>query len=253
MPADRDHPDEAPQDRARTADARTTDARTAAPRADLRWPDQGTRPPTTQAFVLDALRRAITSGSLPPGRPIRQDGIAHDLGVSRVPLREALKTLEAEGQVVYRPHRGYAVAELSLDDLVEVYRIRELLESEAAGIAATAFTEADLARITDAAEDVESAAEDGDLVGMIAANRRFHFALLEPAGMPRLMRMVRTLWDATDAYRAVYYNATANRARVRDEHSAIVRAAAEGDAEKLIAELSTHRSHAIDSLRETIT
>ena len=181
-------------------------------------PDSPRRPPTTQEFVLGELRSAIVAGDLSPGQPIRQDAIAQRLGVSRVPLREALKTLEAEGQVVYRPHRGYAVAELSLDDLVEVYRIRELLESEAARLAAGAYTEADLARITDAAADVDTAADDADLVGMIAANRRFHFALLEPAGMPRLIRMVRTLWDATDAYRAVYYNSGDNRERVRAEH-----------------------------------
>jgi len=228
------------------ADRNRTGART-----DLRWHSPGDRPPTTQAFVLEALRGMITAGDLPPGRPIRQDGIAADLGVSRVPLREALKTLEAEGQVVYRPHRGYAVAELSLDDLVEVYRIRELLESEAARLAAGAYTEADLARITDAAADVDTAADDADLVGMIAANRRFHFALLEPAGMPRLIRMVRTLWDATDAYRAVYYNSGDNRERVRAEHAAITRAAADGDAEALVEHLRTHREHAVAALRET--
>lgn len=202
--------------------------------------------------MLDALRRAITTGSLAPGRPIRQDAIAGELGVSRVPLREALKTLEAEGQVVYRPHRGYAVAELSLDDLLEVYRLRGLLESDAAAVAASRFTAADLAVIGEAALDVERAAEAADLVEMITANRRFHFALLQPCGMPRLLRIVRTLWDATDAYRAVYYNSETNRERVRAEHDAIVRAATEADADRLVTLLDDHRNHAVDSLRGTI-
>ncbi|MBQ0923318.1 GntR family transcriptional regulator [Saccharopolyspora endophytica] len=210
------------------------------------------RPPTTQAFVLDELRRSIVSGELSPGQPIRQDTIAAGLGVSRVPLREALKTLEAEGQVVYQPHRGYSVAELSLADLLEVYRMRELLESEAARVATERLTDADLTRITDAGQDVEKAAEDGDLVAMIAANRRFHFALLEPSGMPRLLRVVRTLWDATDAYRAVYYNSGTNRARVRREHEAIISAAENGRAEDLIHLLAEHRDHAVDALRGTI-
>ncbi|MCX2730838.1 GntR family transcriptional regulator [Saccharopolyspora sp. NFXS83] len=227
------------------------DDRATPPRADLRW-HAPERPPTTQAFVLDALRRAITTGSLAPGRPIRQDAIAGELGVSRVPLREALKTLEAEGQVVYRPHRGYAVAELSLDDLLEVYRLRGLLESDAAAVAASRFTAADLAGIGEAARDVERAAEAADLVEMITANRRFHFALLEPCGMPRLLRIVRTLWDATDAYRAVYYNSETNREQVRAEHDAIVRAATEADADRLVTLLDDHRNHAIASLRETI-
>ncbi|WP_406692115.1 GntR family transcriptional regulator [Saccharopolyspora sp. ID03-671] len=210
------------------------------------------RPPTTQAFVLDELRRSIVSGDLTPGQPIRQDTIAAGLGVSRVPLREALKTLEAEGQVVYQPHRGYSVAELSLADLLEVYRMRELLEAEAVRVAAEQLTDADLTRITDAGQDVEKAAEDGDLVAMIAANRRFHFALLEPAGMPRLLRVVRTLWDATDAYRAVYYNSGTNRERVRREHEAIISAAHDRRSDDLIHLLAAHRDHAVDALRGTI-
>ncbi|MGW5641794.1 GntR family transcriptional regulator [Saccharopolyspora sp. NPDC003752] len=210
------------------------------------------RPPTTQEFVLGELRRAIVSGELAPGQPIRQDTIAQRLGVSRVPLREALKTLEAEGQVIYQPHRGYSVAELSLSDLLEVYRMRELLESEAAAVATERLTEADLARITDAQVDVEKAADSGDLVAMIAANRRFHFALLEPAGMPRLLRVVRTLWDATDAYRAVYYNSSTNRERVRHEHDSIVAAVADRRADDLVRLLDEHRRHAVDALRATI-
>lgn len=210
------------------------------------------RPPTTQEFVLDELRKSIVSGDLAPGQPIRQDAIAQRLGVSRVPLREALKTLEAEGQVIYQPHRGYSVAELSLADLLEVYRMRELLEAEAAAVATGRFTEADLARITDAQLDVEKAADSGDLVTMIAANRRFHFALLEPAGMPRLLRVVRTLWDATDAYRAVYYNSDANRERVRHEHDSIVVAAVDRRADELVRLLDEHRQHAVDALRGTI-
>ncbi|MGP4017421.1 GntR family transcriptional regulator [Saccharopolyspora sp. 5N708] len=211
------------------------------------------RPPTTQEFVLDELRKSIVSGELAPGQPIRQDTIAGRLGVSRVPLREALKTLEAEGQVIYQPHRGYSVAELSLSDLLEVYRMRELLESEAARVAIGRFTDADLTRITEAQLDVEKAADGGDLVAMIAANRRFHFALLEPSGMPRLLRILRTLWDATDAYRAVYYNSDANRERVRREHDAIVAAAADHRAEELVRLLDEHRRHAVDALRGTIT
>lgn len=210
------------------------------------------RPPTTQEFVLEELRKAIVARELSPNQPIRQDAIAHKLGVSRVPLREALKTLQAEGQVVYEPHRGYSVAELSLNDLLEVYRLRELLESEAASAAAPRFTDADLARIRREQQEVDRAAEEGDLVAMIEANRRFHFALLEPAAMPRLIRIVRTLWDATDAYRAVYYNSDHNRAQVRREHEAIVLAAEQADGRELVRLLGGHRQHAVDTLRVTI-
>ena len=210
------------------------------------------RPPTTQEFALDQLRRLIVAGEIAPGRPIRQDAIAQQLGVSRVPLREALKTLEAEGQVVYRPHRGYAVAELALADLEEVYRLRDLLEGEAARTACAQYSADELERLEDLRREVDESAEQDDLVGMIAANRRFHFALLEPCGMPRLLRMVRTLWDSTDAYRAVYYNEEDNRDRVRREHERIARAAADRDAEQLVSLLDQHRRHAVEALRATI-
>ncbi|WP_460464434.1 GntR family transcriptional regulator [Arthrobacter pigmenti] len=66
----------------------------------------GRRPPTAQAFVLEQLRQSIVAGDLLPGQALRQDALAERFGVSRVPLREALKTLEGEDQVVYEPHRG---------------------------------------------------------------------------------------------------------------------------------------------------
>src|SRR5690606_28045233 len=88
------------------------------------------RPQTTQQYVLDELRRAILNRQLKPGEPIRQDALAEHLGVSRVPLREALKVLQGEGQVLYLPRRGYQVVDLSIGDLVEVYHLRRILETE---------------------------------------------------------------------------------------------------------------------------
>lgn len=207
------------------------------------------RPITTQQFVLEELRRAILSGDLRPGEPIRQDALAERFGVSRVPLREALKILEGEGQVVYRPRRGYIVAELSLDDLLEVYRIREILEAEAARRAMEKITDDDLDRLADAERDVERAGRDGDVLAMSEANRRFHFALIEAAGMPRLIRLLRLLWDATDAYRSVYYGSEMNRRRVEREHRDIVLAARARDTERLIRLIDEHRAAAVEALR----
>jgi DNA-binding GntR family transcriptional regulator len=211
-----------------------------------------TRPPTAQAFVLGALRQAIVAGDLRPGDPLRQDALAERFGVSRVPLREALKTLEGEGQVVYQPHRGYQVARLSLDDLLEVYRIRRLLEAEAARCAVERAGDDVGTALEAAAGDVEAASAAGDVLAMTEANRRFHFVLVSAAGMPRLERIVRVLWEATDTYRAVYYGDAANRRRVEEEHARIVAAFAARDADRVVQLLDEHRQHAVDALRSVL-
>jgi len=210
------------------------------------------RPPTAQEAVLAEMRRAIVSGELKPGEPIRQEVLAERLGVSRVPVREALKILQGEGQVEYQPHRGYSVTRLDLDDLREVYRIRQLLETEAARISVTAFTDAEIKALSGAARDVDLAGDVEDFVAMSEANRRFHFLLVEGAGMNRLTHLVRILWDATDVYRSFYYTDLSNRYRVRAEHAGIVQAAAAHDTERVVALLDEHRQHAIDEITGAI-
>jgi DNA-binding GntR family transcriptional regulator len=210
------------------------------------------RPPTAQEAVLEALRRAIGTGELPPGQQIRQEALAEAYGVSRVPLREALKILEGEGQVTYEPHRGYFVTELSVTDLIEVYRIRTLLESEAVRVGVPRLSEEDIERAADAVADCEAAAARGDLTAMTAANRRLHFGLVEAARMPRLARLVRVLWDATDAYRSVYYGDGANRDAVNAEHRAVLDAVRRRDVEEVVRLLDVHREHAVDHLRSIL-
>jgi DNA-binding GntR family transcriptional regulator len=210
------------------------------------------RPPTTQEAVLAELRRLIASGELRPGRQIVQDALAADLGVSRVPVREALKILEAEGLVTYQPHHGYVVTELSLPDLLEVYRIRELLETEAVQAALPLMTEEDVDRMHEAEQDIRAAAARADVVEMARANRRFHFSLVGACGMPRLVRIIEVLWDATEVYRSIYFTDEVNRDRVDGEHRRLVEAVRDGDAERALSVLEAHRRHAIEALRPAL-
>ncbi|MEV4110441.1 GntR family transcriptional regulator [Nonomuraea sp. NPDC049695] len=215
-------------------------------------PDEARRPPTAQQFVLAELRRAITTGRLRPGTPIRQDALAEELQVSRVPLREALKTLEGEGLVTYKAHKGYCVAVLSLDDLREVYRIRELLEEEAVRHAVARLTDDDLDRLESAQEEVERAAAAGDVSAMATANRLFHMTLFDLAGLPRLARLIRTLWDTTDAYRSMYYGDAGNRERVVKEHRTTLDALRRRAADEAVATLNVHRDHAVAELESLL-
>ncbi|MDO8307343.1 MAG: GntR family transcriptional regulator [Actinomycetota bacterium] len=207
------------------------------------------RRPTAQDAVLVGLRTDILTGDLGPGDQVVQEALAERYGVSRVPVREALKMLEAEGQVVYHPHRGYFIAELSVGDLLEVYRLRSLLEAEALRVAVPALTEPDVDAVAALSGDVDRAAAAGDVLAMTAANRRFHFAIFDAAGLPRLSRLLHQLWDATDAYRALYFQQEANRSRVADEHAGIVEALRAGNPQHVIDLHEVHRANSVDTVR----
>lgn len=206
------------------------------------------RPKTAQEAVLSELRRMLVTGELAPGEPLRQEALAETLGVSRVPVREALKVLEGEGAVVHEPHKGYVVAELSVDDLVEVYRLREILEAEAIRVAVPRLTAADLDALAAASSDVDAAGRAGDVTAMTDANRRFHFLLFDAAGMPRLSRTLRQLWDATDVYRSVYFSGVTNRQRVKHEHKALLVALRSGDAAAAVRAQHEHRDNSVTAV-----
>jgi len=208
---------------------------------------------TAQQYAVEALRRLIVSGELRPGQRVNQEDVALLVGLSIAPVREALRALEQEGQVTYLPRRGYFVTELLVDDLEEIYALRALLEARAARTALPALDDHALERIALAAKDCADAAEAGDVVAELAANRRFHFAIMDAPGHPHTMRVIKLLWDSTEAYRALYYNSPDERARSLDAHERILTAIRAGDAELLVAELDDHRDRALDVLAAILT
>ena len=207
---------------------------------------------TAQQYAVDWLRRAIVGGDLRPGDRVTQEDVAERIGVSVAPVREALRVLEQEGQVTYRPRRGYFVTELRMADLEEIYALRRLLETRAAGHALPVLDDDALQRIAGAAADCVNAAETGDVAAELAANRRFHFAILESPDQPHVLRLIRLLWDSTEVYRAIYYNSPAERRRSVDAHDRILAAVRERDADRLVAELDAHRARALDVLRDVL-
>lgn len=207
---------------------------------------------TSQSDVLARLRTDLVTGEFRPGDQIVQEALAEKYGVSRIPLREALKVLEAEGQVVHHPNRGHFVAELSIEDLIEVYRLRTLLEAEAIREAVPTLTDADVAALTELVDDINDAAVAQDVLAMTAANRRFHFAIFDAARLPRLSRLLHQLWDATEAYRALYYREPANRALASAEHNQMIAAVTAGDAAMVIALHNEHREHSVKNVRRLL-
>lgn len=209
-----------------------------------------TRTPTAQDRAAAALRTAILDGELRPGQRVNQEQWASRVGVSPIPLREALGALTGEGLVTYRPRRGYAVTELDLADLEEVYRLRRVLETDALLRGVPRATTADVEALEDAADACARAAAAGDVAGQLAANRRFHDRLHGLAGSRPLCRLIDLLWDSTEAYRALYYVLPGEAAVADRAHRAILAAVAAGDAERTVALQDAHRARALERLRD---
>jgi DNA-binding GntR family transcriptional regulator len=204
---------------------------------------------TTAEHALGHLRGLIIAGTLVPGQRIGQEDVADQLGISVAPVREALRVLEQEGQVTYRPRRGYFVTALSLDDLEEIYELRQLLEARALRKAMPTLDAEGLARATTAAADCTRAAEAGDVSAELEANRRFHLGLIDSPDQPHTMRIIRILWDSTEAYRALYYNSPEERRASAAAHERVLEAIRAGDVEQAIDELDAHRRRALAVLR----
>ncbi|MFI1073548.1 GntR family transcriptional regulator [Streptomyces puniciscabiei] len=205
-------------------------------------------PRTAEAAALAELRDAIVRGDLEPGAPIRQSAAAEQLGLSVIPVREALKTLASEGIVTYAPQRGYTVTELSPDSVDGIFQVRELLEAEAEQCAAARLRHEDIAAMRSALKEQRAAVDAADALGVIRANRRFHFALLDRCDNEWLLRFITQLWEALEPHRALSYRraaAAGDRARAQailDEHEAIVDAFDRGDVPLALRRLAQHRS-----------
>lgn len=208
---------------------------------------------TAGQHAVQALRALIVSGALRPGARVNQEDVAAELGLSVAPVREALRVFEQEGQVTYLPRRGYFVTELNVADLEEIYGLRALLEERAARHALPLLDDAALERVRAAAAACVSAAETGDVAAELAANRRFHFGLLDAPGQPHALRVIGLLWDSTEAYRAMYYNSPEERRASLDAHDAILAAATARDADTLVTELHDHRDRALAVLRKILS
>jgi DNA-binding GntR family transcriptional regulator len=162
-------------------------------------------PRTAEGIAAAELRAAIVRGDLAPGEKILQEATAQEIGVSLVPLREALKTLASEGVVTYQAQRGYFVTELPIERIRELYLARNLLEAEVERLAVPKLDDAALDIMRTQVRVQQRAVAERDAVEMIAANRTFHFTIFQLCGNSWLVRFVAQLWDALDPYRVLSY------------------------------------------------
>lgn len=182
--------------------------------------------------VARRLHERIVEGHLQPGAPIRQEAVAKEFGVSRLPVREALRQLESEGLVVLRPHSGARVAVLDFQECLDIYKIRERLEPLAFSESVGRLSDEQLAEVVRAADAVERLT--GDPAAWIAADRAFHLACYAGVSTPRILRMIVGFWNTTQHYRRVLLTTFTEHdfQLAHDEHRLMVDALETGDARR---------------------
>jgi DNA-binding GntR family transcriptional regulator len=179
---------------------------------------------TKADLVHDALRRAIIQGDLPPGKRIDQEEVAAALDVSRMPLRQALARLEADGFIEARPHRSAIVSALSREHVEELYGMRIALESMLAERATAHIADDAVAELDTLLERQRGVIAEGAHTEFVTLDRRFHRTLYAAAGWTRALKVVEQLRDASDRYVHVYVRGPDNARRSLREHAALATA-----------------------------
>ncbi|RJS47999.1 GntR family transcriptional regulator [Nocardioides cavernaquae] len=200
-----------------------------------------------RASVHSALRQRIIGLDLMPGARLVERDLAAELGVSRVPLREALQLLESEGLVVLVPRQGAIVAPFTADDVRHLFEVREYVEVPAAGLAATRRTPDDIAQMRASVDSARHQAAAGDELGAAEANADFHMALVEATGNPLLISTAEML----DVRMRWLFHLTRQRNALSQcqEHDQILRAIEAGD-DELAEQLA--RAHVLSGKGQTI-
>jgi DNA-binding GntR family transcriptional regulator len=201
-------------------------------------------------LVYQRTRRAILTGDYPPGSPLRLQELAATNGVSMIPVREALRLLEAEGFVDTIPNRGARVAPLSMEDLRDVYRTRIVLEDEALRQAFPRITRAHL---------VKARRLNARLVNQFARHgyatyddhRAFHFLLYEPSGSRWLLRLIGIVWDHTERYRRQGAPLVAGEL-AGEEHERIIAAVERGTIDDACQALRDHLATSSDVIAQAL-
>ena len=189
-------------------------------------------------YVHRTIREAILDGKLEPGTTMSQVMLADELGVSRTPLREALRMLQNEGLIESEPNRRVRVSEVSLADVEELYTIRVPLEVNALRLSMPAFTPEDIARLEGYMAEMAHFADQEDYGRWHVPHRAFHEALTEKAG-PRYEGLLMQLFDHAERYRRIHVGRSFSERTAR-EHRAILDAVKNGDADAAAARLAQH-------------
>lgn len=197
-------------------------------------------PPTRAEAAADELRRRILDGVYPGGMQLRQAQLAEELGISRIPFREALVQLEAEGLVTTVPHKGSIVAEVMAEDVEEQFAFRALLEPELLRISAPRLTAEDFARLHQILQQYSTELRSQDASRWGHLNSELHSVLLSHADRPRMMAVAMQLLQSTDRFTRMQILLTDGRELAEAEHGDLVRLCEAGEFDAAAEVLRKH-------------
>jgi DNA-binding GntR family transcriptional regulator len=195
--------------------------------------------------IADSLRADILRGNLKSGQALKQDEIAAQFGISKIPVREALIQLKAEGLVNFYPNRGAFVSELSAAEADEIYVMRIALET---AVLARAIPNLTVAHLKHAEEILNAIDQEENIAKWGELNWEFHATLYAPASLPRLMDTIKALHTNIARYLVLYLAGMAYQKKSQKEHRAILSACRHGDTEKAVTYLEDHLRNASNHL-----
>ena len=182
-------------------------------------------------IVFETLREAIINGTLEPGERMMEIQLAEEMGVSRTPVREAIRKLELEGFVVMIPRKGAYVASISIKDIADVFEIRTALESLAAGLAAERITDEEMEQLERHLVKISECGEGNDIPALIEADTEFHDTLYRASRNERLVQIVSNLREQIQRFRTTSLSTPGRLKFAMEEHKKIVEAISERNIE----------------------
>lgn len=204
-------------------------------------------------LAYQALRDAICSGEFAHGARLNQDELARRLGVSRAPIRDALNRLEAEGLVrTLSRAGGVVVAEVSEQEMVDIYELRSILDSASTRLACERMSSEDLARLGRIVEETERATQAKDLTAIVQAHAEFHYLIYAACGNAELTRVARNLWDRSYRFRVMALSSDENASRGLLQHQTILEALEARDSQRAARLAEDHNQASIRHLRACV-
>jgi DNA-binding GntR family transcriptional regulator len=195
---------------------------------------------TLSAAIVEQLRRDILDGTYAAGEQLRQDALAASFQVSRIPVREALFQLEAEGLVLIEPHKGAIVSAFSLEEIDDVFDLRVLLEPRLLARSAPLLTPQDFTEVSTLDAEFKSAIAAQDVAQWGQLNARLHLALYRHAKQPRTLAIVTSLLQTSDRFTRLQMNRAPALARAESEHRKLLRLCWEGKVSQACDHLVAH-------------